>query len=68
VAGKPGNLRARVARVTPGSGADFAGIRRGDIVLTWNGIKLTNLTFEEVCKVMDASGDSAEITIAAIDR
>jgi S1-C subfamily serine protease len=68
VAGKPGNLRARVARVTPGSGADFAGIRRGDIVLTWNGIKLTNLTFEEVCKVMDTSGDSIEITIGSQDK
>lgn len=67
VAGKPGNLRARVARVTPGSGADFAGIRRSDIVLTWNGIKLTNLTFEEVCKVMDASGDSAELTVASFE-
>ena len=66
--GNPGNLRARVARVTPGSGADFAGIRRGDIVLTWNGIKFTNLTFEEVCKVMDASSDTVELTLASADK
>jgi len=66
--GSPGNLRARVARVTPGSGADFAGIRRGDVVLSWNGIRLTNLTFEDTCKVMDASSDSAELTIASYDR
>lgn len=66
--GHPGNLRARVARITPGSGADFAGIRRGDIVLTWNGVKLSNMTFEEVCKILDTSGDTAELTIASLDR
>ena len=64
----PGHLRSRGARVTAGSGADFAGIRRGDVVLSWNGIRLTNLTFEETCKVMDASGDSVELTIASFDK
>lgn len=64
----PGNLRARVARITPGSGADFAGIRRGDVVLFWNNIKLTNLTFEEVCKVLDASPDSVELQLACFDK
>ena len=66
--GNPGNLRARVARVTPGSGADFAGIRRGDIVLSWNGVKLSNMTFEEVCKILDTSGDSVELNIASLER
>jgi len=66
--GNPGHLRARVARVTPGSGADFAGIRRGDIVISWNGVKLQNMTFEEVCKVLDTSGDTVELTIASLDR
>lgn len=66
--GHPGNLRARVARVTPGSSADFAGIRRGDIVLSWSGVKLSNMTFEEVCKVLDTSGDTVELAIASMDR
>lgn len=68
IPGTPGNLRARVARVTPGSGADFAGIRRGDIVLSWSGVKLGNMTFEEVCKILDASGDTVELNIASLER
>ncbi|CAH1775833.1 unnamed protein product [Owenia fusiformis] len=58
-----GSYRACVVYVAPGSEADRYGIRTGDQILEWNGLSLTNMTFEEARQIMDRSTDTVHLKI-----
>ncbi|XP_076045731.1 uncharacterized protein LOC143027973 [Oratosquilla oratoria] len=52
--GQDGRLFAYVVWTVPGGPADAAGVCRGDKVLEWNGVSLTDRSFEEVSSIMDS--------------
>ncbi|CAN7942530.1 unnamed protein product [Ixodes pacificus] len=58
-----GHLYAAVAWVLAGSSADLAGLQQGDVILEWNGTSLVDRSYEEVCAVLDKSGNTVEIHI-----
>nr|XP_026486870.1 regulating synaptic membrane exocytosis protein 2 isoform X3 [Vanessa tameamea] len=66
VGGKPdasGRREAVIVWTVPGGPADAAGLQQGDKVLEWGGVPLTERSFEEVCAVLERSGDSVELLV-----
>ncbi|XP_063382543.1 regulating synaptic membrane exocytosis protein 1 isoform X2 [Cydia fagiglandana] len=66
VGGKPdasGRREAVIVWTVPGGPADGAGLQQGDKVLEWGGVPLTERSFEEVCSVLDRSGDNVELLV-----
>ncbi|XP_037869687.1 regulating synaptic membrane exocytosis protein 2 isoform X1 [Bombyx mori] len=66
VGGKPdasGRREAVIVWTVPGSPADLAGLQQGDKVLEWDGVPLTERSFEEVCAVLERGGDSVEVLV-----
>lgn len=61
--GRDGSLFAYVVWTVRGGPADLMGIKQGDKILQWDGISLVDKTFEEVCAIMDRSGDRVELLI-----
>ncbi|XP_059468739.1 regulating synaptic membrane exocytosis protein 1-like isoform X2 [Neocloeon triangulifer] len=61
--GSDGRLFAYIVWTVPQGPADQAGLVQGDRVLEWNGVSLIDKSFEEVCAVMDRTGDAADIVI-----
>ncbi|XP_045127949.1 mucin-12-like isoform X10 [Portunus trituberculatus] len=51
--GPDGHLFAYVVWTVPGGPAEAAGVVQGDKVLEWNGVGLTDHSFEEVCSIME---------------
>ncbi|KAG7155659.1 Regulating synaptic membrane exocytosis protein 2-like 2 [Homarus americanus] len=51
--GTDGHLFAYVVWTVRGGPAEVAGVSQGDKVLEWNGVGLTDRTFEEVCSIME---------------
>ncbi|XP_071530366.1 uncharacterized protein Fife isoform X2 [Panulirus ornatus] len=51
--GSDGHLFAYVVWTVPGGPAEVAGVVQGDKVLEWNGVTLTDRSFEEVCSIME---------------
>ncbi|XP_069701298.1 regulating synaptic membrane exocytosis protein 1 [Periplaneta americana] len=66
VGGKTGNdgrLFAYIVWTVPGGPAEKGGLQQGDKVLEWDGVSLVDRSFEEVCAVMDRTGDVAELLV-----
>lgn len=61
--GPDGRLFAYIVWTVPGGPAEKGGLQQGDKVLEWNGVGLTDRSFEEVCSVMDRTGDAAELLV-----
>ncbi|XP_034250276.1 regulating synaptic membrane exocytosis protein 1 [Thrips palmi] len=61
--GPDGRLFAYIVWTVPGGPAEKGGLQRGDKVLEWGGVALTDRSFEEVCSVMDRTGDVAELLV-----
>ncbi|XP_050733942.1 regulating synaptic membrane exocytosis protein 2-like isoform X2 [Eriocheir sinensis] len=51
--GSDGHLFAYVVWTVPAGPAEAAGVVQGDKVLEWNGVGLTDRSFEEVCSIME---------------
>ncbi|XP_066272702.1 regulating synaptic membrane exocytosis protein 2-like isoform X1 [Branchiostoma lanceolatum] len=58
-----GRLAAYVTDVREGGPADKADVRPGYTVLLWNGFPLTDLTFEQTKRVIDATRDENHVTL-----
>ncbi|XP_078613526.1 uncharacterized protein LOC144883130 isoform X2 [Branchiostoma floridae x Branchiostoma japonicum] len=58
-----GRLAAYVTDIREGGPADKADVRPGYIVLLWNGFPLTDLTFEQTKRVVDATRDENHVTL-----
>ncbi|XP_071451275.1 regulating synaptic membrane exocytosis protein 2 isoform X1 [Hetaerina americana] len=58
-----GRLYASIVWTVPGGPADRAGLCRGDKVLEWCGICLTDRSFEEVSAIVEESGDTIDILV-----
>ncbi|XP_078676693.1 uncharacterized protein LOC144913696 isoform X1 [Branchiostoma floridae x Branchiostoma belcheri] len=58
-----GRLAAYVTDIREGGPADKADVRPGYIVLLWNGFPLTDLTFEQTKRVIDATRDENHVTL-----
>ncbi|XP_052129416.1 regulating synaptic membrane exocytosis protein 1 isoform X2 [Frankliniella occidentalis] len=61
--GPDGRLFAYIVWTVPGGPAEKGGLQQGDKVLEWGGVPLTDRSFEEVCSVMDRTGDVAELLV-----
>nr|XP_018901825.1 PREDICTED: regulating synaptic membrane exocytosis protein 1 isoform X2 [Bemisia tabaci] len=61
--GSDGRLFAYIVWTVPGGPAEKAGLQQGDKVLEWNNVALTDRSFEEVCAVMDRTGDVVELLV-----
>lgn len=59
-----GDVTARVAAVQSGSPADKAGLRVGDIVLTWDGKKVWNEEFFDRFRASSNPGDHVSLEIS----
>ncbi|XP_075225744.1 regulating synaptic membrane exocytosis protein fife [Lycorma delicatula] len=62
-AGADGRLFAYVVWTVPGGPAEKGGLQQGDKVLEWCGVSLVDRSFEEVCAIMDHTGDTAELLV-----
>ncbi|XP_039300565.1 regulating synaptic membrane exocytosis protein 1-like [Nilaparvata lugens] len=62
-AGADGRLFAYIVWTVPGGPAEKGGLQQGDKVLEWCGVSLVDRSFEEVCSVMDRTGDTADILV-----
>ncbi|XP_067678903.1 regulating synaptic membrane exocytosis protein 2-like [Haliotis asinina] len=59
-----GTLGAFVVMVTKGGPADMQGrIRIGDQIIEWNGVSLTNVTFEETRDIVNKSGNVVQLKV-----
>ncbi|KAL0270495.1 UNVERIFIED_CONTAM: hypothetical protein PYX00_007892 [Menopon gallinae] len=58
-----GRLFAYIVWTVPGGPAEKAGLQQGDKVLEWCGVSLIDRSFEEVCSVLDRTGDVAELLV-----
>lgn len=54
---------AYVSHVTKGGPANKMGVKKGDLVLEWDGTSLSGLSFEQVAEIIDASANIAELVI-----
>lgn len=61
--GADGRLFAYIVWTVPGGPAEKGGLQQGDKVLEWCGVALTDRSFEEVCAIMDRTGDMAELLV-----
>ncbi|KAG5682039.1 hypothetical protein PVAND_011430 [Polypedilum vanderplanki] len=61
--GADGRLFAYIVWTVPGGEAEKGGLRQGDKILEWCGISLVDRSFEEVCAIMDRTGDIAELLV-----
>ncbi|XP_049809212.1 regulating synaptic membrane exocytosis protein 2-like [Schistocerca nitens] len=61
--GADGRLFAYIVWTVPGGPAEKGGLQQGDKVLEWDGVSLVDRSFEEVCAIMDRSGESAELLV-----
>jgi hypothetical protein len=61
--GADGRLFAYIVWTVPGGEAEKGGLRQGDKILEWCGISLVDRSFEEVCSIMDRTGDIAELLV-----
>ena len=61
--GIDGRLFAYIVWTVPGGPAEKGGLQQGDKVLEWGGISLVDKSFEEVCSIMDHTGDTVELLV-----
>ncbi|XP_061500845.1 regulating synaptic membrane exocytosis protein 2 isoform X1 [Anopheles gambiae] len=61
--GTDGRLFAYIVWTVPGGPAEKGGLQQGDKILEWCGTSLTDRSFEEVCAIMDRTGDTAELLV-----
>ncbi|XP_050429607.1 regulating synaptic membrane exocytosis protein 1 isoform X2 [Adelges cooleyi] len=61
--GPDGQMFASIVWTVPGGPAEKSGLQQGDKVLEWAGIPLANRSFEEVCAIIDRSGDVVELLV-----
>ncbi|XP_031346559.1 regulating synaptic membrane exocytosis protein 1 isoform X2 [Photinus pyralis] len=61
--GLDGRLFAYIVWTVPGGPAEKGGLQQGDRVLEWGGISLIDRSFEEVCAIMDRTGDMVELLV-----
>uniref|UniRef100_A0A182YI91 Uncharacterized protein n=1 Tax=Anopheles stephensi TaxID=30069 RepID=A0A182YI91_ANOST len=61
--GADGRLFAYIVWTVPGGPAEKGGLQQGDKILEWCGTSLTDRSFEEVCAIMDRTGDTAELLV-----
>lgn len=61
----PGSKRVRVARVTPGSPAEKAGIQRGDDLLSLDGVELAHRGARELVRMMEGPrGSKVQLAVS----
>lgn len=58
-----GRLFAYIVWTVPGGPAEKGGLQQGDKVLEWGGVSLIDRSFEEVCAIMDRTGDVVELLV-----
>ncbi|XP_065162627.1 regulating synaptic membrane exocytosis protein 1 isoform X2 [Atheta coriaria] len=58
-----GRLFAYIVWTVPGGPAEKGGLQQGDKVLEWGGVSLIDRSFEEVCSIMDRTGDVIELLV-----
>lgn len=61
--GTDGRLFACIVWTVPGGEAEKGGLRQGDKILDWCGVSLVDRSFEEVCSIMDRTGDVVELLV-----
>ncbi|XP_064546114.1 regulating synaptic membrane exocytosis protein 1 isoform X4 [Drosophila montana] len=61
--GTDGRLFAYIVWTVPGGPAEKNGLQQGDKILEWNGMSLIDRSFEEVCSIMDRTGDIVELLV-----
>ena len=61
-----GNLYAYVAWTQPGGPADKMALKPGDKILEWDGKSLINCSYEQVCHIIETSGNTAELIIESM--
>ncbi|XP_030372816.1 regulating synaptic membrane exocytosis protein 2 [Scaptodrosophila lebanonensis] len=61
--GADGRLFAYIVWTVPGGSAEKNGLQQGDKILEWNGMSLIDRSFEEVCSIMDRTGDMVELLV-----
>ncbi|VVC33791.1 Zinc finger, FYVE/PHD-type,PDZ domain,Zinc finger, RING-type,Zinc finger, RING/FYVE/PHD-type,C2 [Cinara cedri] len=61
--GPDGQMFASIVWTVPGGPAEKSGLQQGDKVLEWAGVSLANRSFEEVCSIIDRSGDVVELLV-----
>lgn len=61
--GTDGRLFAYIVWTVPGGPAEKSGLQQGDKILEWCGMSLVDRSFEEVCAIMDRTGDIAEVLV-----
>lgn len=61
--GTDGRLFACIVWTVPEGAAEKQGLRQGDKILEWCGVSLVDRSFEEVCSIMDRTGDIAELLV-----
>lgn len=61
--GADGRLFAYIVWTVPGGPAEKGGLQQGDKVLEWGGVSLIDRSFEEVCAIMDRTGDVVELMV-----
>ncbi|XP_048525031.1 regulating synaptic membrane exocytosis protein 1 [Dendroctonus ponderosae] len=58
-----GHLFAYIVWTVPGGPAEKGGLQQGDKVLEWGGVSLIDRNFEEVCAIMDHTGETVELLV-----
>lgn len=61
--GADGKLFAHIVWTVPGGPAEKGGLQQGDKILEWCGVSLVDRSFEEVCSIMDNTGEIAELLV-----
>ncbi|XP_018795350.1 PREDICTED: regulating synaptic membrane exocytosis protein 1 [Bactrocera latifrons] len=61
--GADGRLFAYIVWTVPGGPAEKNGLQQGDKILEWNSMSLIDRSFEEVCAIMDRTGDIVELLV-----
>ncbi|XP_073997742.1 regulating synaptic membrane exocytosis protein fife isoform X2 [Rhodnius prolixus] len=61
--GIDGRLFAYIVWTVPSGPAEKGGLQQGDKVLEWGGVSLVDKTFEEVCSIMDRTGDTVDLLV-----
>jgi PDZ domain len=61
--GADGKLFAYIVWTVPGGPAEKGGLQQGDKILEWCGVSLVDRSFEEVCSIMDRTGEVAELLV-----
>ncbi|XP_039448096.2 regulating synaptic membrane exocytosis protein 2, partial [Culex pipiens pallens] len=61
--GTDGRLFAYIVWTVPGGPAEKGGLQQGDKILEWCGTSLVDRSFEEVCAIMDRTGEVIELLV-----